>query len=718
MGRDAGDSTVEDLDQRITASREVRRTFEGQWLLNIAFFVGNQWLRFDGLTLAPYVPEDDDDPLIVDNRIQPAVRTEIAKLTKTQPTWIGVPRDSTDEEISSARLRERVFEHYYRTLRARRKLRLALLWSRVATAGFWRITWDGNVGPQIPYMALPNPETGDLEPVTMPDGRLLTPDRVQEAQAAGMPIDPNIVQTTKRAGDVRLDLRSPFAVFPDALATEEGLETCEYIGEEHIYSCDQLWKMLGATDDAYGIVKELEGTHAAAPGVMEGRMSSVSGIGKRGGEGYKGIRVREYWSLPSYDHREGRHVIWVPGGTKGKGGQVILEEPNPYSWLPYVMFGGTPVPGRFWPDCMTTQGVPLNTELNKVRSQIAMNGERIGNAPLRQSADSLPDDDDEDRPWRPGEKLIYRETGGPPPDFLRVPEAPAYVQAQIEWNQQSLKEVFRQYEVSQGTVPAGVTAASAISLLQESGDTVLSPDIDDASDSLLEAGRQVMGMVKRFASGERIARVAGDDGQWDIVRFRGEQLGDVDLDEVQIGSGIPDSRAGKQAAISQVLTLLLQQGQTVKPRDMRRVLRDYEVGGLDHILGTLNKDEEQIQDENRRLLAGEGLENPMPVFMADGRPIVGPDGEPLFAGLIINPFDNDEFHIEGHDEMCKSAAFRELALVPQGRLIQQGILAHVELHKTRLAERAASMGIAQAAGQEVPAPEPGSPNGQLPSTSA
>jgi hypothetical protein len=692
---DVGDSTLEDLDQRIDASRAVRREFEGQWLLNIAMYVGKQWLRYDGTRLYEYLPEDDLDPLIVDNRIQPAVRSEVAKITKTLPQWIGVPKDGTDEEVSAARLRERIFEHYWRALKIRSRYRLALNWSRIATAGFLKGTWDPQAGATMRFLGRPD-ENGVLQPVKLDDGRVLTRERLKETGMTGAALD-GLQDGARRMGDVRVDLRSPLEMFPDALAGEEGIETCEYIGEESTYSREALIRQFG--DKGRELVADTSPSAGIGTPGMPG--TNTYGVGRRGGPGYQGIRVREYWSLPNVDNPNGRHVIWVP-----KSSQLLLEEKLDYPWLPYVMFGGTPVPGRFWPDCMTTQLVPQQVNLNKTESQISANAERIGNPPLVQSYESLGDNDETDRPWRPGERLLYRDSTHEP-HFLQLPELSAYIQNQIPQTENAIREISRQYEVQTGSVPAGVTAASAISMLQEAGDTVLGPDIDDAADGLVELGKRILHMVKQYVSDERVGRIAGDDDNWNFFRFRGDQLSDCDIDEVQIGSGVPDSRAAKQAAIQQILNLFIQNGIPLKPRDMRRVLRDMEIGGLDHLIASVSKDETQIQDENRRLLTGEGLDEPQPVFNPDGTPIVGPDGRPLFAGMPVNSFDDDEGHIEGHEEMCKSPVWRELMRLPNGALIQQGILAHIELHRGRLAERAANLAAAQANPETPPPPSPG-----------
>jgi hypothetical protein len=103
------DSTLRDLDHLFAASRAVRRRFEWQVYLNLAFYAGHQWVAWDGSRLFEPAVEEWREK-VVDNRIQPFVRTEIAKMTKTRPQWVGVPRTQSDEDVGAARYAEMALE--------------------------------------------------------------------------------------------------------------------------------------------------------------------------------------------------------------------------------------------------------------------------------------------------------------------------------------------------------------------------------------------------------------------------------------------------------------------------------------------------------------------------------------------------------------------------------------------------------------------------------
>jgi hypothetical protein len=599
------DLTVTELDEFFAASRAVRRPFEAQWFLNLAYHDGRQWVAFDGRQL--FEPQLEPwRAKLVDNRIRGMVRKEIARQTKTRPQWVGVPATNEDDEIDAARFRERLFEHDWQYLDVTRKRRAAQQWARVCGNGFLKVTWDSKTGP-------------GREVLVGPDGRSMKDDHGAPLDPNGLPEDAlaamqDVERRRVQMGDPRIDVRTPFEMFPDPLAGEDGMESCRRIGEEAVYDPEYLFEQFGV---------RLEPDATATPGVMEAR---YAGTGWDAGGKKQGVKAREFWALPCSEYPQGAHVVYAQE-------QILLREPNPYPWLPYPMFRGQLRPGSFW--CAGIDDlISPQTELNKSLSQIAENGERIGNPTLLKASGTDFDDDDA---LLPGGVAEFQDTGSPNavPRYLLPPELPGYVQNRPASAENSLREISHQHEVTSGNVPAGVTAASAINLLQEADDTVLGPDIEDMELAIRDLGRRVLWLRWKFCNDERMLRLAGDDGAWDLQAFRGQMLKNGgENDQVQAGSGLPQSKAAKQAAIQQVLALFVQNGVAVDERRLRRVLRDFEVGGLENMLADIQRDERQVNDENRRLAAGEQFD--------------------------INAFDNDLIHIAGHEDFQKSPRYSRL----------------------------------------------------------
>jgi hypothetical protein len=661
------DSTLEDLDALYESSRAVKRPLIGQAYLNCSFYDGRQWVMFDGNRI--YEPQiASDRAKLTDNRIRPVVLTRVAKKTKTRPVWVGVPRTSSDDDIAASRFAEAALDWYWKPsqLNLGPKLRAALTWADVAFAAFWKVTWDPTKGNTLDCLVYRDghPEAG--KPVKDEYG---APLKIEEAGQIDSETLNHVEAKTVNMGDVDVTLRTFFHLFVDPLATEEGLGSAQFLIDEGIFSPDYV-------KDHYDV--DLDPDTDPSPGVVESRLpTSVTGAGNP--QGYQGVRLREYWHKPSSAHPNGRRVVWAKN-------KKLFEGDNPYPWLPYVMFGGTPVPGRFWPNSPVSDLISPQTELNKTKSQIADNAQRIGNPPLLEPVTM-----GEDFEWHglPGERVKFVPTGGPDsaPAFMDVPELPAYVQNQLESIEQSIREISGQHEVSSSQVPAGVTAASAINLLQEQDDTRLGPDIADMETTLAEAGKRILWLLGRYCTDQRTMRIGGEDGDWDFLAWKGQMLEGCDDIEVQVGSGIPQSRAAKQATISQMLNTFIQNGKPLDDRTLRKVLREFEVGGLESFFSTISRDETQVNDENRRMCLGEEV--------------------------TVNSFDNDQGHVTAHQEFRKTARYRRT--VAQNPDVDAMFEAHVSAHKERMAQQALDMsGAGQLQLPDVGAgpPQPPSPNGQ------
>jgi hypothetical protein len=628
-GQKIADSTTGDLDDRHRRSKAARLREERKWLLQLSYYVGNQWVAVDR-TGRLYEPELDPYKLkLVDNRIQPSVIQQVAKMTKHRPIITVVPRTADQEDVEGAELATEALDWAWGNLDLTRKRRQAILWSRVCSAGFWKLCWDDKKGD--PFSVIDVEDQQGRRILTDPYGRPMGADDPAAAVVL-QNLPPDVAgtagQRTLYPGEIAVHVRSPFSIFPDPLTPEEGLEDSEWVVEETVQSAP--W-----VKARYDI--ELPDDSSSQAGVLEARMPGWDSDVKQG------VVVREFWAPKGSEFPNGKHCVWA-------GNRILRESDNPYGWLPYVMFRGTPVPGRFWPTCFTEQAISPQTELNKTLSQIAENQARISNPPLAQSRQS-------DVEWDglPGSRILFDDTlANSLPQFLQVPEMPIYVRERVPQIIETLAELAGQHEVSQGNVPTGVTAAAAINLLQEADDTRLGPDIEDMEKTLEDAGRRILQLMSRYYSDDRVMALGGQDQAYDIRRFKGQMLHGNDDVDVQAGSGMPRSKAAKQAQMQETLALAIQNGMELDQRSLRRFFKDFEVGGLETLLGELSMDETQVRREHQVLLSGGQLGPP-------------------------NDFDNHEYHADEHDDFRKGTAYQRLDPNLRAMLDE-----HVRLHRQTL----------------------------------
>lgn len=611
---------IQQLNKKFEQAKSVRGRLEPGWYLNMAYYLGDQWLYWNrGRLERPKL-----DPwrfLSIDNRIQPVVRTEIAKMTKQQPAFQVTPQTGDDVDIASAKLAEQILEYLWDEVELRSRLIDALTWSRVVGSGFWKIFWDKSVGEGSQVLVAP-----DGKPALDENGRPLKPESIPpemlaELQNQGVQVVPI------NQGDVAVEVRSPFEIFPDPLA--KNLHECEWLFEETVKSPDYVFKKYGVNAEA---------DSGPSLGVVESRIWSQFDQQKTG------VRVREFWCRPNREYPNGCRSVII-------GDKIVAHEDNPFDAMPYVMFRNIEIPGRFWPDSVVKQLRGPQTELNKIKSQILENAARIGNPAIMTSRQA-----GVEYSGQPGERIFYDSTvQDAMPRYLQPAEVPAYVREQITRVEESIREISGQHEITSGNVPAGVTAASAINLLLEQDDTRLGPAIYDMEGAIARAGRKITKLVAQFYSTERTIAIAGDEGTWDIFGFRGGMLNGNTKVDVQAGSAMPRSKAAKQAAMNDILHLFIQNGVAFDSKNLAKYLRDMEVGGLERLIDQYSIDETQVAYENNRLSMGEPL--------------------------MINPFDNDEAHLSGHKDFQKSGKFRQLD--PQ---IQQLFQQHVDMHQQRVDE--------------------------------
>ena len=649
------DSTVGDLNDLHRKARSGKSRFEPEWLLNLAYTTGNQWHAVDssGRLYKPSMPRSRIT--VVDNRILPAIQVEIARMTRSDPVFTVTPNTRDEMDTNAADLGSQVMRFLWKHLNLPELTLKALRWSRICGAGFLKIYWDSTLG--------------DSTEVLMSGGEVLT------HPATGRPLGPNDVPqmegvVVKRIsqGDLRVEVRSPFQMFVDPLA--DSLSEAEWVIEESVKSVEYVQRR-------YQVA--LEADTPANPGLVEARMGG--GTFTPGQGSYKGVKVREYWCRPCATHPQGRRAVWAVTGGDGKkvSGQMLAEDNQPFDPMPYVMFSGIPIPGRFWPESVAGQLRGPQTELNKIKSQIAENRNRVGNPTILASKQAVQDPDKFVQSTTvPGGVYFFDDIGSQNavPTILQAPPLPEYVVQSAQMAEESIQEVSGQHDVSSAQVPPGVTAASAINLLQEADDTRLGPAMRDYENQLGEFGQKALKLVARYYTDARTIRLAGDDGAWEIFDFRGAMLRENTHVEVQAGSAFPQSKAAKQAWMQDMMTFIAQAGIPMDPQRLAQFLKDADLGGAERLIEEYSRDEQQVNRENMLLAQGQQLN--------------------------INDYDNDDAHVAVHTGFQKSARYSQVN--PQA---QQAFEAHVALHRQRQANMAqAQQQMALQAQQQAQQPPP------------
>ncbi|MBQ4091462.1 MAG: hypothetical protein IJC64_03995, partial [Clostridia bacterium] len=88
-----------------------------------------------------------------------------------------------------------------------------------------------------------------------------------------------------------------------------------------------------------------------------------------------------------------------------------------------------------------------------------------------------------------------------------------------------LKEITGSRDVSQGGISGGITAASAISILRETGAKFSRDGIEESHRAYVKIIALVIELIRQFYTTARVFRITGEDGAHSFVSFSAKELG-------------------------------------------------------------------------------------------------------------------------------------------------------------------------------------------------
>lgn len=586
------------LNQAYQEMKQQRSPFERKWYINLAFYRGRQNIALintpassSGFRLLT-PPAPPWRVRMVINKIRPIIRREIAKVTAQKPSFTVVPATNEDEDYYAAKVGEQVLESCYHDYEIPKINRSRAWWTALCGTGFNKCYWDDN---KI------LPDKGKADPFT------------------GRP------QSIK--GDICVQNVIPLHIYvPDLM--EQDINNQPYVF--HVFTKTKEWIEL-----YYGVqVSSKVKTRAIEGDILENAFFDISGLKQVKDEQYLCI---EAWIKP------GGHKLFPQGGMALIIGDQLVKvyEQYPYSHgeYPFIKFDHIPS-GQFYGHSTIEDLIPLQKELNRTRSQIVEAKNLMAKPKLLYAKGSI---EPNKITTEPGQAIPY-EPGLGTPIPLPMSNLPAYVSEEVMRINQDMDDISGQHEISRGTTPSQVTAATAISYLQEQDDTLISETISNEEDGMAKLGRMILIFAIDYWNEERLIKVAGKDESFDVMYLKGSKLrGNTDV-RVEAGSALPSSKAARQA----LLVDLYKMG--VWAQNPSEFLRIMDLRGLDKVLADYKVDISQAQRENIKMAAG--------------------------MQININDFDNHELHLEYHNRYSKT---QEYEMLPDQ--VKALIVTHREQHQ-------------------------------------
>jgi hypothetical protein len=386
-------------------------------------------------------------------------------------------------------------------------------------------------------------------------------------------------------------------------------------------------------------------------------------VGTKTGENQQNILVLECWIKP------GCHPMFPEGAFYTIVGDKIVQGfqswPFSHGQYPFVKFDHIPG-GKYYGTSLIEDLIPLQKEYNRTRGQIIEAKNRMAKPQWMAARGSI---DASKITSEPGQVLEFTP-GFPEPKQVTLAPLPSYVIQELERIMTDWNDIAGQHEVTHGQVPPGVTAATAISYLQERDESKLSHTFDSLEEGVEKLAKMALSYVRDYWQIERVIRVTGPDGSFDALTFKGSDLNNnLDI-RIEAGSALPTSKAAKQALIMDLMKMGF--------IDPKKGLEVMDMGGINKLYEQIQVDQRQAQRENLRMSkVTAGLMeqyNQQNMAMMEENPMAFDGGDPPIL-IPVNTWDNHEIHVEVHNNYRKGQAFE--SLTPETKALFE---AHVNYH--------------------------------------
>lgn len=407
-------------------------------------------------------------------------------------------------------------------------------------------------------------------------------------------------------GSICVEPVSPFHLFVPDLQEEE-IENQPYV--IHCLAKDPAWihKHFG---------KQINPDSGSGAGVLEQKFLTALGI-SNGRYDKSHVAVKEAWFKSCKQFPDGAKVLWA-------GDEVLsVTDGLDYNHNQYSFSKFDHIPtGRFYSDSTLVDLIPLQKEYNRTRSQIIEAKNKMSKPQLVAARGSINPNNITSEPGL----IIFYTPGFNPPTPIPLSPLPQYVIEEQDRIQRDMDDISSQHEITKGRTPPGVTAATAISYLQEEDDSKLSSTISSLEEGVEKVGRHMLSHVQQFWDAQRQIRVVGDNGQWETYTFTKANInGNTDF-RVEAGSATPRSRAAKQAFIMEMM-----EKQYIPPE---RGLRYLDMAETSRLYEDLQINVRQAQRENMQMAGG--------------------------VEVPVHSWDDHLAHIEQHDDYRKKQEYDKL----------------------------------------------------------
>lgn len=592
---------------------ELRKPYERVWLLCMSFLSSRQYVLFNsGLHQIQDLVKKPNKSRTVDNQLLPKWKRQVSDLIKNDPEMSVVPNTLDDEDRKAAKTGDVLLKHWWRNNGMKKKTRRLAVWLYTTGNAFVDDRWNPKLGPTIT-----DPERGTLV----------------------------------YGGDVDCGVWSPFNILAPAYGLDPGeLNDLPWMATAKWRPFQWFYENFEAKRLKDLVAEEMPSADVQGSALFGG--SKAMSTEQSQGAIHYCMKIK-----PCKDFPKGILIHAANG--------VILEKPQDYPFKHFHMehFKDLEMPGCFYGSCELEHGLGLQTRWNRTLNSIDDFNKEMAKGkwliPRGANVEADPND-------QHGEVIKYSPVIGHKPELVSLKGLPTTYPMILESTRVSLEDLFSQHEVSRGTNKSDIRSGEMVALLREQDAHGSIPSHMVYEEAMEAVSSRVLKRIQQGYKEERMLKIKGEGGQWDIQAFKGTDLRSNWDVSIERQSSLPDSRIAREARILE----RYEKGLYGDPRDpevRRQVMNMLDDAVVKNIFNEIRLDEQVARNENELLSRG--------------------------TEVIANIYDNHAVHAKVHKEARKTAQYQRLKMEApeQYAKLEQLAQAHIQLHEQALAEQRKQM---------------------------
>lgn len=577
MKRKNSDFYVEDIVRDVQEDfkqRQIeRKSFENEWLLNINFYIGNQYTTINGRNeLEDYSKQYFWQEKEVYNHITPIVDLRMSKLNRVRPSMSVVPFSDEEQDIACAEISKKILKATTYKTNLSKLIQNATMWSEICGTSFYKIIWNDKSGKKIG-------------------------------------IDENGVDIYE--GDIDISVVSPFEIYPDS-SCYTNIEDCKSIIHAKSYHVDEIKNIWGV--DVEG--KDID-------------TFTLDVISSNGGLGYNSNSSRatstkisnqciviEKYEQPSVKYPFGRLIIVADDKLLYMGDLPYQNQEDGKYGFPFVKQVSVVNPGCFWGGSIISRCIPIQRSYNAVKNRKHEFLNRLSMGVLAVEDGSVDTDDLEEEGLSPGKILVYRQ-GSNLPKMINTDSVPTDFTIEEErlltefLAVSGVNDLLRNEVVSSGNI-SGV----ALQLLIEQDETKLVNSAEQIRDSVKSIAKNILRLYKQFVTYPHTCKIVENDGCVEMFYFKNSN---IRSDEIifETENELNETLAQKRSTILELYNsgLLHDENGKISNSVRYKILEQYGFGIWENSQDIKTLQIKRANKENFELFKNKGM--PLPKMIDD-----------------------------------------------------------------------------------------------------